>query len=107
MRERQPNSKLAPMASHRIVAVRTEALHDHVIEVATAGPRGMIDWHWPLVEVLGASAAGESFYVVSPETGQRQEVDAAPCPVAGCSAMTVTSANGEGEDVLLGLDPRE
>jgi hypothetical protein len=91
------------MMNHRILSVITEEPHGHVVAVETARPSGAIDWYWPLNEMLGALEAGESFYTLLPETGEREEVDAVPCPVAGCSVTTLTAESGEGEDMLLRL----
>jgi hypothetical protein len=89
------------MAGYRIVCVRTEHPHRHVVAVGTGDEPGVADWRWPLDEVRRALAAGDSFYTVSPTTGRCAGVRIDRCKAAGCAARTIRSAQDAVEDNQL------
>jgi|ERR1019366_10712666 hypothetical protein len=78
--------------SEKIVCVRTEEPHRHIVSVGVGGDAQVPIKTMTVTEVRDAITAGGSFHTVSPSTSQVAAVRKATCGIPGCHMETIRSS---------------
>ncbi len=92
------------MASYRIVCIRTEYPHRHIVSVGVGGTATAPIQRLTLQQVCDRMAKGHRFYTVSAATGKEIDVRAERCQMLGCNTRTIASkTDGYGDNHLAKL----
>lgn len=80
------------MRTDRIVCVKTEHPHRHIVSVGIGSVQGVPMITKSVTAVRAAIDAGDSFETYSPSTGKLAKVKKDTCGKSGCTVLTIRSA---------------
>jgi hypothetical protein len=81
------------LATYRIVCVKTEYPHRHIVSVGVGGTAASPDQTVSVASVRSRIDSGDMFETCSPSTGKTAEVHKDTCKEADCSIQTIRSAS--------------
>lgn len=79
------------MATYRIVCVKTEHPHRHIVSVGVGDNASAPTATYSVTKVRSMIDDGDSFYTVSPSKGTRASVRKDDCKEPGCTVKTIRS----------------
>jgi hypothetical protein len=79
------------MRTNRIVCVRTEHPHRHILSVGVGDSTGTAMTTMSVSAVRGQIDAGDVFETYSPSTGKIAQVKKDTCGKSGCPVLTIRS----------------
>jgi hypothetical protein len=86
------------MSTYRIVCVKTQHPHRHIVSVGVGGTSGAPSKTMTTKEVRDKITAGDTFETYSPSTGKKAEVKKDTCGKDGCKVETIRSKSDAVKD---------